>query len=254
MHRHAEDIAALHAGLFAPGLPPGVTATAPGEAGRRFAVYRNNVMHSLSRALGQRFPVVERLVGAGFFRAMAAEFIRLHPPASPVLLQWGGAFPGFLDGFAPVASLPYLADVARIELLRGIAYHAADTLPAPPAALAAVVDAGRARLTLHPSLGLLHSPHAAFSIWLANQPDAPPQVLRSDRAEAGAVLRDRGMEVRVWPLSTADFAFLAALSQGATLLSAAQAAQSLCPGHDAGPLLCRLAAQGAITGITRGEI
>lgn len=250
MPGHAEEIAALHRGLFTTALPSGVTAIAPEEAGRRFAVYRNNVMHGLTTALGQRFPVVERLVGTEFFRAMAADFIRRHPPASPVLLEWGAAFPGFLEGFPPVATLPYLADVARIELLRGAAYHAADTAPVPPDALAeAAADPGRARLVLHPSVALLQSPHAAFSIWQANQPDAPPRPLRADRAEAGAILRDRTLQVQVLPLSPADFGFVTALSRGEPLLAAALAAAEHQPGHEPGTILIRLVALGAVTHI-----
>src|SRR5579864_7312457 len=38
---------------------------------RRFAVYRNNVAAGLVEALATRFPVVKRLVGDEFFRAMA---------------------------------------------------------------------------------------------------------------------------------------------------------------------------------------
>lgn len=254
MRRHADTVAALHAGLFAPDLPPGVTARAPQEAARRFAVHRNNAMHSLTTALGQRFPVVARLVGPDFFRAMAADFIRRHPPASPVLLEWGAALPGFLQGFAPVAALPYLADVARIELLRGAAYHAADAPPAPPEALAqAAADPGRARLALHPSVGLLRSPHAAFAIWQANQPGAAPATLQADRAEAGMILRDRALQVQVMPLSLADFAFVAALLRGAPLLAAALAAAAYSPAYDAAPLLFRLVVLGAVTHVAIGE-
>jgi hypothetical protein len=41
------------------------------RADRRFAVYRNNVAAGLANALAARFPVVKRLVGDEFFRAMA---------------------------------------------------------------------------------------------------------------------------------------------------------------------------------------
>lgn len=113
------DLADFRAGLFSGSLPPGVTARDPAEAPRRFVVYRNNVIHSLSVALSRRFPVIERLVGAECFAGLARLFIESHPPESPVLLQWGGAFPGFLADCPPLAGLPYLADVARLELLRG---------------------------------------------------------------------------------------------------------------------------------------
>mgnify|MGYP000267026151 CR=1 FL=1 len=80
MPTHAELIAEFRAGLASGVLPPGVTARDPAEAARRFAVYRNNVAHSLSRALASRYPVIERLVGEDFFRPLAAAFFAEHQP------------------------------------------------------------------------------------------------------------------------------------------------------------------------------
>ncbi len=84
---------AFRAGLSSGGLPAGVTARRADETSRRFAVYRNNVVHSLTEALKRRFPVVERLVGPEFFRALAPLYLAADPPSSPVLIRWGAGFP-----------------------------------------------------------------------------------------------------------------------------------------------------------------
>jgi hypothetical protein len=52
-------------------VPDGVTSARGEGDAKRFAVYRNNVAVSLAKALGQRFPVVQRLVGDAFFNGMA---------------------------------------------------------------------------------------------------------------------------------------------------------------------------------------
>jgi len=106
MPTHAETEAAFAQGIRQGALPEGLTARAAGEVERRFAVYRNNVATGLIRALGRRFPVIERLVGADFAAAMFGEFGLRHPPESPVLLAYGEAMPGFLATFSPVAHLP----------------------------------------------------------------------------------------------------------------------------------------------------
>ena len=161
---HADLIADFRAGLASRAVPAGMTARDPAEVVRRFAVYRNNVAHSLSRALAARFPVIERLVGADFFRPLAAAFIAAHPPASPMLFQWGADFPGFLAGFEPLRELPYLGDVAQLEWLRGEAYHAADARPADAAALARAAEAPAQTLAqLHPSVRLITSRFAAVT-------------------------------------------------------------------------------------------
>ena len=41
---------------------------------KRFNVYRGNVSGALGEALAVRYPVVQRLVGAEFFQAMAREY------------------------------------------------------------------------------------------------------------------------------------------------------------------------------------
>ena len=248
MTHDPDPIPAFRRGLFDGGLPPGVTATAADETEARFAVYRNNVTHSLSRALARRFPVVERLVGAEFFAATARLFLRDHPPRDPRLFLWGDAFPGFLQGFRPLRDLPYLPDVARLEWLRGQAYHAADAAPVPPEALArAATDPARFALRLHPSLHLLRSRFAVVTIWQANQPGAAPpeRPLRADRAEDALIFRDPGDRIPVQTLEPGEAAFIAALLRGETLLAAALLAE----GADPGPILGRLVKTSTLIGL-----
>ena len=71
-------------------------------AARHLQVYRNNVFESLVGALKAVYPVVERLVGTGFFAYAADGYIRRHPPVSGNLHDFGDSFAGFLAGFEPV--------------------------------------------------------------------------------------------------------------------------------------------------------
>lgn len=158
-------------------VPEGVTDPLGRVSVKRFNVYRNNVAVSLTEALVTGFPVIHKLVGDAFFRAMAGVFLRANPPRSAVLSGYGADLPEFLESFPPVAHLPYLADVARLELALRTSYHAADHTPLAPEAFAALspemlVDT---RFRLAPSLILLRTDHAAYDIWRANRdPNAPP--------------------------------------------------------------------------------
>lgn len=230
--------------------PPAGIAGDPAAAAKRFAVYRNNVARSLAEALAARFPVIERLVGADFFRALARVHVAESPPASPLLFAWGGDFPAFLGRFRPVAALPYLPDVARLELARGRAWHAADAAPLPPHRLAeAAAAADRVRLRLHPALALVGSRFAHLTIWEANQPGTPSQGrLSAWGPEAALVLRDAADAVRVLRLSPGDAALIDGLAADLRLLAAAEAAADAEPGHDPTPLLGALASFGAIVG------
>jgi hypothetical protein len=239
---HAEFTARFAEALKGAPLPPGVTGP---EAETRFAVYRNNVAHSLGKALAARFPAVERLVGQAFFAAMAQVYLAAHRPETPVLHQWGQSFADFLAGFEPLADYPYIADVARIEHARGAAFHAADAAPLNPLRLAGA-DPARLRLGLHPSVQVLRLAQAGVTIWAANQPGAVARPVPA-APEIALVLRTPGFEVPVTAISPGDAAMLEALATGASLLAAAETAQWFEPGHDPNPLLLHLMQSGALT-------
>jgi hypothetical protein len=189
-----------------------------------FDVYRNNVAAGLIKALTARFPVIVRLVGEEPFRALALRFIALYPPRSPVLLAYGEGFPAFLNGLDAAPSAEYLADIARLEVARGHAWHAADAEPVAADRFAALTQEQLPRLQvlLHPSVTLLRSRFPVVSAWAANQPgaDAP---IRCWKGEDAIIARPRN-EVTVVRLPGGGFAFLSSLSNGATLATAIEAA------------------------------
>ncbi|PIW60665.1 DNA-binding domain-containing protein [Shewanella sp. CG12_big_fil_rev_8_21_14_0_65_47_15] len=162
--------------------PSGLTTWNGSDPTKRFDVYRNNVTVSLIDALADSYPVVQALVGEAFFRAMAAEFIRHYPPKSPVLAWYGAQYSDFIASFPPVAGLPYLADVARLEWLRVESWHAADAEPLSQEALRSLLsdEAMLARIcfTLHPALRVLNSTHPVVSIWSVHQSQDPVEGMR----------------------------------------------------------------------------
>ncbi len=101
---------------------------------------------------------------------MATVFLRAHPPESPILAQYGKRFPGFLQSFGPVRHLPYLPDMARLELGLRQSYHAADAAPLDISGIAPerVMDL-RPRMA-HASL-VLRSRFPILSIWRINRFD-----------------------------------------------------------------------------------
>ena len=233
------------AGLQGGPVPAGVTATSATEVERRFAVYRNNVAHSLSQALGRRFPVIERLVGAQFFAALAQAYLKGNRPRSPVLLEWGDSFAGFLRDFPPLAGYPYMADVARIEYARGIAFHAADGIEATSRDFM-TMDPDTMGLKLHASVQVLRLAHAAVTIWAQNQPGQTPAPIDPTRPEIALILRARDYSVPVVAISAADAAMIDALKAGAPLTASATVALTIDPHHDAHAVLQHLMRVGAI--------
>jgi hypothetical protein len=231
--------------LLDPGtpVPPGLRDGAGRPAGSRFDVYRNNVAASLTEALGTGFPAIRALVGEDFFRAMAGVFLRAHPPEDPRLQLWGGRFPGFLARFDPVAHLPYLPDVARLELGLRQSYHAAD---AAPLALSGrdPAEVLKLRPRLAPATLILRARFPVLSIWRRSLRDPTAAV----PPEAQTVLiarRDYDPEPSLLPPGGHGFA--RHLKGRLTLAEALAAAQAETPEADAAALLTLFLAPGLLT-------
>lgn len=239
-----------------PACPPGLTAWNGSDPGRRFAVYRNNVMVSLIDALADTYPVTQALVGEEFFRAMARLFVRAHPPRSPVMAYYGEGLAGFIEEFQPAQGLPYLADVARLEMLRVHAYHAADA-DAIAAGQITLLLSDPERLpatcfTLHPSLRIMRSPHAVVSLWAAHQEDDIGSALAAvDTAQAESALVARvGLEVEVHLIEAGTAVFIQGLQADCRLGAAVEQALAVDTGFDLPNTLGLLLCSGALTGVS----
>ncbi|CDZ32589.1 Hypothetical protein NGAL_HAMBI1145_13600 [Neorhizobium galegae bv. officinalis] len=228
-------------------LPRGITTARGTVDSSRFAVYRNNVYVGLTTALGQRFPVTKRLVGSDFFAGMARAYAADHKPASPLIMHYGDDFPDFIAAFPPAASLPYLPDVARIEVAWTRAYHAADRLPLDVTALANVTPERISDVALvpHPSARLVRSDFPAGAIWSAHQGETVATVA-DWQAEAVLIVRP-AMHVEVHVLPPRDAAFAACLLEGATLGEAAQTAFAAASDFDFGSALIGLIGLGVFS-------
>lgn len=240
--------AAFCAALLNVGLPcpEGLCSANGADPASRFAVYRNNVQSSLINALADSYPVVMQLVGEEFFRAMAANFVQSQPPRSPLMSRYGEDFADFIAGFEPASSVPYLADVARLEHLRTCAYHAADADPVRPEQITAALSAPQAlselRFELHPSLHLLDCAYAVVAIWAAHQQEATLAGIDLTREQHALVLRN-GLEVEVFALEPGASTFIRHLIEGQPLLAAAENS----PPFDLAQTLGLLIAHNAIT-------
>lgn len=231
-------------------------ASGPAHAGR-FGVYRNNVISGLIRAVAARYPVVRKLLWDDAFRRAAHLYVTSEPPRSPVMLEYGDSFPRFLRGIGRCAASDYLADVAELEAARTRAYHAADATPLSRDAFAALApeDLPDLRVRLHPSLTLLESRFPVVGIWQANRQDREEgndNMLREWKPECALIARPRFL-VEVRPLSAGVHAFIAALAEGRTVVSAIAQGMANQPGFNLGECFSALVAADIATGLVLPE-
>lgn len=233
-------------------MPPEVVGPDGAPAPKRFEVYRNNVLSALGNAISGAFPAVEKLVGEKFFNAMARFYVLDNPPTSPMMLGYGRRFPDFIASFESAASLPYLPDVARLEVAWREAYHAEDAVPIALDALGGVPEAELPDVTfgVHPSLRLVSSRYPIVTIWRMNVSDDPIRPVDFSVGEDALIVRpDSEVEVRVAPPGGA--AFVSALAAGETFGAAAAAGQAADAAFDLAGNIAGLIGSGALVEVRR---
>jgi hypothetical protein len=234
-------------------LPPSVVGPNGKAAQKRYNVYRNNVTISLVEALAAVFPATMRITGVEFFRAMARFHVRATPPTSPLLFEYGRDFPDFIERYEYARSMPWLADVARIERAWLDAYHAADAEPLAPQALASIPAEQLADtvLTPHPATGIVRSRFPALTIFAANRSNGPVGRIEATEPEDALVTRS-GLEVIVRCLPPGGALFLTSLIAGEPLGAAAAAAFADSAAFDLSAAVAGMIEAGAFTAERRG--
>lgn len=229
--------------------PAGLTNPDGAPATKRFNVYRNNVAVSLTEALETAFPVICKLIGAENFKAISGLYLRQHPPTSPLMMFYGADMPAFLARFVPLKHVPYLADVARLELALRHAYHAADSSPIN-ADLLPSLSAERlmaARFGFAPAVHLLRSHYPIHAIWAFNMVERAPAP--TGGGQNVLVTRpDYDPEMHVLPPGGGTF--VSALMRGEPFATALDKTQAQVEDFDLTTTLGLLLAGAAITRLT----
>ena len=216
----------------------------------RLRIYQNNTRSSLTAVLMAVFPVTVRLVDERFFRFVASEFIRRHPPVESRLARYGAGFPRFLKTIDTLSDMPIVAETARLEWAIAEALDAASL---PPRTLAEFdnTDLGPSPdILLQPSLRLIVSHWSILSVWTAHQQGAAVDQHNAwtRRPERVALWR-AGDSVRLVLLDRANFAFRHSLKHDLGLEHATGRALALDPAFDLVSALMRLFGDGLVTNL-----
>lgn len=222
---------------------------------QRLDIYRHNLFDSLSSALAAVYPTVAQLVGDGFFRFVAHEYIAAHPSRSGNLHDFGAQLPEFLAQFEPARGLPYLPDSARLDWAWHQVFHT-NALPAADATellghIAALPDEDRLQVGLlwQPAAQLLSSPFPVLRIWQVNQPGAAEEGVDLDAGGESVLVATRHGEVVLERLSAAECALLQALASGAGLGDAVAAALGQDANFDVAGAIAHHIAAGTLVGL-----
>lgn len=166
----------------------------------RFGVYRNNRIVSWRQALRDQFPVCCQLVGDEFFTGLSDLYMAAHPPSSPLMFEFGAQMADFISHFPPAQTVPWLADMARLEYQRVQISHAADPHGLSPEEWAAWLrqpeELAECRLIFQPSLWLYTSDYALYDIWAAHQQEEPDWAAITPHHPQGVMVWRDGWRLR----------------------------------------------------------
>lgn len=200
----------------------------PGDFGSvtGLETYRNNVRAGFANALALEFPVIQRLVGAAYFRQLAQRFQRRHPSRSGNLQSIGAPFADFLTTEFADTQYAYLADVAQLEWACETLSHAAAESRASVAQLQScdIADFAALRLRRRRDSALLASVYPIVKIWSSNLADqhGVEEIDLGGGGEFAIVVRNRRVEVI--SLTAGSFALLQGLDSNLTMGEALDAA------------------------------
>src|SRR5262245_35215898 len=134
----------------------------------RLAIYRANMVASAAKALAAAYPVLLQVVGNEYFAGLVRAYVRAWPSICGNLYDYGAEFAAFLAEFPHAQSLPYLADLARLEWRVHRAHGAADAKPWDPVGLIAVAaeSQGEIRFEWAAGTSVMNSAYPIAHIWM----------------------------------------------------------------------------------------
>jgi Putative DNA-binding domain len=205
---------------------------------QQLAVYQGSVQGNLTEALGEIYPRVKQSVGATFFAALAARYVRAHPSCSHSLDNYGASFAEYCSSFSALENLPYCSDLARVDWAWHTAFHAQDAPTLQSDVLLALSEAQLSEkvMCLHPSVRVVESEFPIYQIWQlcereyrteSNKRQAQFQLEKNavnneasvsldDGAESVLVWR-RGLQTQVALISRLELRFLREIAEQKTL-------------------------------------
>lgn len=182
----------------------------------RLSVYRNNIVGSLTDVMIASHPLLEKLVGHEFLEMMARHFVLENPPKHGCLSFYGAAFGTFIENYEPAKTMPYLPDMARLEIALNEAYYAPDDSPLSAKELAATPPESL-ELELRKSVRLIYSKYPLNDIRDFCITDDPEKTMNIDTGGVKLMIYRPALDSIIVKLDEAEYAILDALERRTTL-------------------------------------
>ncbi len=190
----------------------------------RLQIYSSNVITGITNYLREVYPVFDKLVGTAFFDAVCQRFLTQTPPEQGDIHLYGAELADFVDHFEPLAELPYMGDLVRLEWHHHRAYYA---LQHP--SLDLTMEQSQlleSRPVLNGGVQLVRSAYPIDSIWQQVRDDAQTFSVDLKSGPANILVFRFQQQVNVWSLNEAAVTLLEKIQSGSSLGEAIELAMA----------------------------
>lgn len=184
------------------------------ESLARLNIYRNNVFGNFNSVLQSIYEMVERILGEKYFAQICKIYLEKNFSNSGNLDDFGLNFPQFLQKNLKLHKLAYLADLAKLELAYHQAFFAKIAKKFPLVKFKKLTQENyfNLKFKLHPSIKILKSDYAIFSIWKNLNENQTKKKINAKRSEF--VVVERIFEVvNIHKIDEVEYLFLQNISK-----------------------------------------
>jgi len=191
------------------------------NSSERLNIYYNNTLLGLTDILAGAYPILQKIVGKGFFRTIAHHYIEIHSQSTGNRHTFGGELGAFLSLFQPAAPWPYLSDMAAIEWAYFQAAIAADALVTDFNSLTNLIsERPNFVLLLHPGVHFVDLRFNALEIWQGHQKKEIESITLFENPQTVLVWRDQEDVVLLKKVSTSLKKLLVSCQEGESFAKA----------------------------------
>jgi len=202
----------------------------PGE--ERMAVYADGYVARLSEALAEVYETVKHLLGNEAFVELSELYLENFPSHSYNLNSIGKELPHFIGSTRFAQELPFLPDLAALELIVALAFHAFEQAPFDPSVLATLSeeDWEKMRVVFQPSVHVVGSEWPILDIWRARKTPLSEMNIDLINRPQNVLVYRKGLEVYCEPIEKNQKELVEHLLKGQplgeTCVNVAEAAQT----------------------------
>lgn len=210
-------------------------------------IYRNGAIKSALDALASNFPTLKQVLGDDVFNTLARNYVLSHWPSDSCLSTYGDKFAAFVSN-SDICLVANSADFAKLDRAWLDALFALDEAPLSGDELASLIadeSDQPVRINIVSSVNIVRLETDCLHQWIALKFDSEIEI--EEQHSKSVMLWRNELAVHYRQLSEFDEAFIKAVADSTSIITAAETALTIDPTGDISHLFAALITAGILT-------